>query len=149
MISFRKMKIKEEAGTQKEEGRKWFKSEGRLTIDVYETDSDIVIQTAIAGVKLGDFDIAIENDMLEIKGARENPAENEEEKKYFFQECYWGPFSRKIVLPTEVDNSRAKASIKEGVLTIKIPKLERERKRKIKLKANKKKKEEKEENLDL
>ena len=148
MISFRKIKIKEEAGTQ-EEGKKWFKSEGRLTIDVYETDSDVIIQTAIAGVKLSDFDIAIENDMLEIKGVRENPGEDEEGKKYFFQECYWGPFSRKIILPTEVDNSRAKASIKEGVLTIKIPKLEREKKRKIKLKANKKKKEEKEENLDL
>lgn len=146
MISFRKIKIKEPE-PPKEEEKKWFKSEGRLIIDVYETDSDIVIQTAVAGVKLGDFDIVIENDMLEIKGVRENPGEGEE-KKYFFQECYWGPFSRKIILPTEVDNSRAKASIKEGVLTIRIPKLEREKKRKIKLKNNKKNKTE-EESSDL
>ena len=145
MVSLKRIKIKpkvkasEEETTNSEE-KKWFQTEGKLTIDVYETNSSIVIQTAIAGVKPEDFDISIENDMLEIRGVRKKPEEGKDKKNYFFQECYWGPFSRKFVLPKEVDNSRAQASIKEGVLTIKMPKLERERKRKIRLRTRKKEK---------
>ncbi len=68
--------------------------------------------------------------MVIIRGNREKPME-EEKRNYFFQECYWGPFSREIVLPEEVDNSRIQASLKNGVLTIRIPKIEREKKRKV------------------
>lgn len=125
--------------TKKEE-KKWFKTEGQLTVDLYETNSHIVIQSAVAGVKPEDFNISIENDMLEIKGERKKPEDNESKKTYFFKECYWGPFSRKVILPKEVDNSRTKATVKEGVLIIKIPKLEREKKRRIRLKKNKEKK---------
>jgi len=148
MISLKKSRIKPRAKVSKEEEemelekKKWFKSEGKLTIDAYETSSDIVIQTAIAGVKLGDFDISIENDMLEIRGVRKEPEGDKSKKNYFFEECYWGSFSRKIILPKEVDNSRARASMKEGILIIKIPKIERERKRKIRLRAKKEKIEE-------
>ena len=145
MVSLKRIKIKPKVKTSEEkttnsEEKKWFQTEGKLTIDVYETSSNIVIQTAIAGVKSEDFDISIENDMLEIRGVRKKPEEGKDKKNYFFQECYWGPFSRKIILPKEVDNSRAQASIKEGVLTIKMPKLERERKRKIRLRTRKKEK---------
>ena len=123
---------KTEIKKTEEVGKKWFKTEGELTVDIYETKSDIVIQSAVAGVKGEDLDISIENDMLEIRGIREKP-EEKSERNYFFQECYWGPFSRKIILPKEVDNSRIRASMKTGILTIKLPKLQRERKRKIKL----------------
>lgn len=143
MVSLRKIKIKAKKSEEEivdPEDKKWLQSEGKLTIDVYETGSDIVIKTAIAGVKPEDFDISIENDMLEIRGIRKEPEETKTERDYFFQECYWGPFSRKIILPKEVDNSRAQASMKEGILTIKVPKLERERKRKIRLKTRKKEK---------
>jgi len=58
----------------------------------------------------------------------------EERKNYLIKECYWGSFSREIILPVEIDGSRAKASIKEGILKIRIPKLEREKKRKISIK---------------
>lgn len=139
MVSLRiKPKVSEKEIT--DEGKKLFQAEGKLVIDVYETDSSIIIQTVIAGVKPEDFNISIENDMLEIRGVRKEPEENKGKRNYFFQECYWGPFSRKIILPKEVDNSRAQASIKEGVLTIKMPKLERERKRKIRLRTKKGKK---------
>lgn len=103
--------------------------EGELTIDVYQTKEELVIQSAIAGVKPDNLDISIEGDMVLIRGVREIPAE--EERNYFYQECYWGPFSRKIVLSLEVDPSRTRATFKEGVLTIRMPKIERERKRKI------------------
>ena len=113
--------------------KKWFVSEGELTVDVYQTSQEIVIQSAVAGIKPEDLDISIENDLIIIKGNRLKPFENEK-RSYFHQECYWGPFSREIILPEEVDPSRIKATMKQGVLTIRVPKIEREKKRKVMVK---------------
>ena len=104
--------------------------EGQLAIDVYETEDDIVIQSTIGGIKAEDLDIAIEDDMVTIRGTRENKIEKEG-KKYFYQECYWGSFMRKVILPEEVDANRAKAVIKEGILTLTMPKIHRKTKKKI------------------
>lgn len=124
-------KVKKENKEKPEKEReKWFESEGQLAIDVFQTEKELVVQSAIAGIKLEDLDISIENDKLTIKGKREKPL-GDEEKNYFYQECYWGRFSREIILPVEVDPSRAEATFKEGILTIRMPKIEREKKRKI------------------
>lgn len=120
----------EEKKIEAGEKKKWFEPEGQLTIDVYQTDKEIVIQSAIAGIEPEDLDITIENDLVIIRGNRERKF-TEEKKNYFYQECYWGRFSREIILPAEVDSSRAKATMEKGVLTIRIPKIEREKKRKI------------------
>jgi len=133
---FKKLKIKEKKRTssiivpadKKEKG--WFKSEGQLVVDVYETNSDFVVLAAIAGILAKDLDVLIENDMLIIKGERPNPQKSKE-KNYFYQECYWGPFSRKIILPEGVDISQAESSIEKGILVIKIPKVLTKKKRKI------------------
>ena len=111
----------------------WLDSEGELTVDVYQTDKEIVIQSAIAGVEPEDLDISIEKDMVTIRGKRENQFE-EKEKNYFYQECYWGRFSRKIILPVEVNSSKINASMKNGILCIRIPKIEGKKKRKISVK---------------
>jgi len=111
---------------------KWLEAEGELAVDVYQTDDDLVIQSAIAGVKPEDLDITLERDIIIIKGGRENP--EKETGDYFTQECYWGPFSREIILPVEVDPDRTEAIMKDGILTIRIPKILREKKRKIKVK---------------
>lgn len=103
--------------------------EGQLTIDVYQTENDLVIQSAVAGVKPEDLDISIEREIITIKGGREKQCQ--ENGDYFIQECFWGPFSRQIILPVEVDPGRAKAVFKEGILTIRIPKIQREKKMKI------------------
>ena len=58
-----------------------------------------------------------------IKGDRGDPHEHPD-KKYFYQECYWGPLSRKIILPENIDIDKADAQMDKGVLTIKIPKNE-------------------------
>jgi len=121
---------KEEVEIKKE---KWFEPEGELAIDVYQTETDLVIQSAIAGVKPEFLDISMERDVVTIKGTREKPFE--EKGDYFTQECYWGPFSREVILPVEVDPDRAEATMKEGILTIRIPKILREKKRKIKVKV--------------
>jgi len=111
----------------------WLDSEGELTVDVYQTDKEIVIQSAIAGVEPEDLDISIEKDMVTIRGKREKQFE-EKEKNYFYQECYWGRFSRKIILPAEVNSSKINASMKNGILCIRIPKIEGKRKTKVSVK---------------
>jgi len=118
-----------ETSSVEESEEKWFEPEGQLAIDVYQTDKDLVIQSAIAGVKPGNLDITMEKDILTIKGSREKPYK--ESSDYFSQECFWGVFSREIILPAEVDPNRVKAEIRDGVLTIRIPKTLREKKRKI------------------
>jgi len=119
-----------------QENQKWISSnsEARLSIDLYETEQDIVIQSTIAGVKAKDLDISVEDEMLTIKGKRQKQEhEDPSEKKYLYQECYWGAFTRKIMLPEEVDASKIKAVIEEGVLTLRIPKIKKEEKKKIKI----------------
>ncbi len=105
-------------------------SEGQLAIDVYETDDGFVIQSTIAGVKPEDLEITVENDMVTVKGSREKQTE-EVGEKYYYQECYWGTFSRQVILPEEVDGSKAEAKMKDGVLTLKVPKIRKIQKRKI------------------
>ena len=98
-----------------------FEQDGELVVDVFETNADFVVLAAIAGVQIKDLDISLEPDMMVIKGNREDP-HNHPDKKYFYQECYWGPFSRKIILPENIDIDSADAQMDHGVLTIKIPK---------------------------
>lgn len=109
------------------------KPEGKLAVDVYKTNAKIAIQAAIAGIKIEDLDIYIKGDVVTIKGVRERPEEIDK-KDFYYQECYWGKFSRQIILPEEVDPSRAEASIQDGILIIKVPRIEREKKRKITVK---------------
>ena len=107
-------------------------TEGQLSIDVYQTPADIVIKSTIAGVKPENLDIAITNDMVTIRGRREA---DEELKKddYFYQECYWGSFSRSIILPVDVQTDKSLATLKNGVLTIKLPKSEKIKTKKIEI----------------
>jgi len=76
----------------------------------------------VAGVRSEDLDVSISNDLVTIRGARrrENIVEDED---YFTQECYWGGFSRSIVLPVDVLSEKADATMKNGILTITIPKV--------------------------
>jgi len=111
---------------------KWFEPEGQLAIDVYQTANELIIQSAIAGVKAENLDIIMEGDMMTIKGRRERPLG--EEGDYFSQECFWGPFKREIILPAEIDPGRVQATMKEGVLIIRLPKILREKKQIIKIK---------------
>jgi len=134
MIDFlNKNKKEEEPKIREKPKEKIFEPEGQLAIDVFQTEKELVIQSAVAGIKLKDLDISIEKDRLAIKGKREKQVEDKE-INYFYQECYWGPFSREIILPAEVDPSKAQATFKEGILTIRMPKIEREKKKKIEVK---------------
>jgi len=109
-------------------------SEGQLTIDVYQTDNDIVIKSTIAGVKPEDLDVSINNDMVTIRGDRKNE-EKVESENYYYQECYWGMFSRSVILPVEVIADKAEATMKNGILTIRLPKADTTKSKKIQVRG--------------
>jgi HSP20 family protein len=109
-------------------------AEGQLTIDVYQTDDAIVIKSTIAGVKPEDLDVAINNDMVTIKGERKNE-ESVPDGNYYYQECYWGPFSRSILLPVDIISDKAEASLKNGILTIRLPKADTTRIKRIQVRG--------------
>lgn len=109
-------------------------SEGQLTIDVYQTDNDIVIKSTIAGVKPEDLDVSINNDMVTIRGDRKNE-EVVEGENYYYQECYWGTFSRSVILPVEVIADKAEAAMKNGILTIRLPKADTTKSKKIQVRG--------------
>ncbi len=107
--------------------------EGQLSVDVYQTDKDIVIKSTIAGVRPEDIDIQVSNDMVTIKGIRRQEEEAAAED-YFYRECYWGGFSRSVILPVDVRNDLVNATIKNGVLIIRLPKTEIAKVRVVKVK---------------
>lgn len=109
-------------------------SEGQLTIDVYQTDNDIVIKSTIAGVKPEDLDVTINNDMVSIRGERRNE-EIVTEENYYYQECYWGSFSRSVILPVDVLSEKSEASMKNGILTIRLPKADNTKTKKIQVRG--------------
>lgn len=109
--------------------------EGQLTIDVYQTDNDIVIKSTIAGVSPEDIDVTIDNDMIIIKGERKNNMEVDE-KDYYYQECYWGSFSRSVILPCDVEADKVQAELKNGILTVRLPKANKTKTKKVSVKSN-------------
>jgi HSP20 family protein len=109
-------------------------AEGQLTIDVYQTDNEIVIKSTIAGVKPEDLDVSINNDMVTIKGERKNE-EVVNTENYYYQECYWGFFSRSVVLPVDVLAEKSEASLKNGILTIRLPKADTRKIKKIQVRG--------------
>jgi HSP20 family protein len=125
-----KPKEKKEVEKPKEK-EEWLEKEGELAVDVYQTETELVIQSAIAGVKPEQLNISLEGDTIIIEGERQKPSEGGD---YFVQECYWGKFSRKIILPIEINPEKIEATFKDGILTIRIQKISRERRRKISIK---------------
>jgi HSP20 family protein len=109
--------------------------EGQLTLDVYQTKDNVVIKSTIAGVKSEDLDITIANDMVTIKGERKKEEEAKEDD-YFYQECYWGSFSRSIILPVDIDVEGVEADLKDGILTVILPKAAKAKTKKIKIKGS-------------
>ena len=110
-------------------------TEGELSVDVYQTPTHIIIKAMIAGVKPEDLDISITRDLVTIRGKRERHTESTA-GDFFFQELYWGAFSRTIVLPQEVEIEEADATEKHGLLVIRLPKLDKGRHAKLKVKSN-------------
>ncbi len=101
----------------------WFSDsqEGQLAVDVYQTEKDIVIKAPVAGVDESDIDIEVRSDQISIKGQRKEEKEVSE-GNYHSRECFWGSFSRIVTFPVEGDPEKAKATFKNGILTVRVPK---------------------------
>lgn len=108
-------------------------NEGQLTVDVYQTPSHIVVASTIAGVEPEDLDVEITSESVTIRGKRERE-ETVATDDYFYQECYWGKFSRSIIFPQEIDADKATAEFHNGILRVKLPKLDKQKVRKMKVK---------------
>lgn len=106
--------------------------EGQLTIDAFQTEDDIVVKAPMAGVKPENLDVSITDEVITIKGTREPDIEINKEN-YFTQECYWGPFSRSYLMPVAIDADSSQADLKNGILTITIPKQNKTKTRTIKV----------------
>ncbi|OHA24476.1 MAG: hypothetical protein A3D52_01205 [Candidatus Taylorbacteria bacterium RIFCSPHIGHO2_02_FULL_44_36] len=124
--------------TADEKLSEWLEEEngdGQLAVDVYQTPDDIFIRAMVAGVKPEDLDISITRDMITIKGLRESTHEISEDN-FFFKELYWGSFSRTILLPQEVEVEESEASEKNGLLTLRLPKVDKGRQTKLRVKSS-------------
>ncbi|MFA6917479.1 MAG: Hsp20/alpha crystallin family protein [Candidatus Gracilibacteria bacterium] len=108
------------------------KEYGQLSLDIFHLEKEIVIMAPIAGVKEEDITISITDDVLVIKGSRQNKFEVPEEN-YYTRECFWGSFSRSIVLPQEADTRGISAKFDNNVLEIHIPRTEMEPTKVIKI----------------
>jgi len=126
-LTIAKKNIKSKNSSHNEE------KDGQLTLDIYQGKNEIIIKSAIAGVTVNDIDISVTIDSVTIKGRREKD-EKVKQSDYYFQELYWGAFSRKVILPEDIDPDKAKASMKNGLLTIRLPRLEKEKSKKLVLK---------------
>ena len=116
----------------KTEEKSWLEEDftGQLSVDVFQDKNNIVIKSTIAGVKPEDLDISINSDMVTIRGKREKDHQVIDED-YFYRECYWGGFSRSIILPQEIKVDKVQANLKNGILTIVMPKASKSGKVKI------------------
>jgi HSP20 family protein len=109
--------------------------EGQLTVDVYQTPSEIIIKTMVAGVKPEDLDVGITRDSVTIRGRREEDRTIADED-FYHRELYWGAFSRTVMLPEEIDVDEAEAVEKYGMLILHLPKLDKNRATKLKVRGN-------------
>ena len=103
-------------------------------MDVYQTPTEIIIKSMVAGVKPEDLDISITRDMVTIKGKRETERYVKEDD-YFHQELYWGSFSRTVMLPAEVDVEESEAIEKHGLLILRLPKIDKNKQTRLRVKG--------------
>ncbi len=107
---------------------------GELSVDLYQTDKEIIIEAMVAGVKPQDLHISITRDMVTIRGRREANSTVIDDD-YFYRELFWGTFTRTIMLPHEVEIESAEAVEKHGLLIIRMPKIDKARQSKLTVKS--------------
>ncbi len=115
------LRKKEEDKKEKSEDG-WLEQDfpGQLSVDVCQEGDSLIIQSTIAGVEADNLDVSVEPDLITIRGARQREVETKD-KNYFYQECFWGKFSRTLVLPYPVQPDKVRAKLKNGILTIILP----------------------------
>ncbi len=119
-------KMKKPRKKEEESTEDWLpeESQGQLSVDIYEDDDCLIIESMIAGVQAKDIDIITEPDLIVIRGSRSQVKNQKENLNYYYQECFWGKFSRTLILPCPIKPNDVKANFKNGILKIILPKAE-------------------------
>lgn len=107
-------------------------------MNVYETDKEVVAEFELPGIDPEKVDITLKDNILTVKGESEEKKE-EKEKNYYRKEIRKGYFERSILLPVETREEEAKASYKDGVLKVTIPRKEEREVKETKIKVEKEK----------
>jgi len=98
---------------------------GQIAVDIYQQENYYIIRAPLAGVKLSELDIEVDDKVLTIRGKRAMP-ESIPVNQYYLQECFWGEFARSITLPCAIDPKKVKATFnKDCILKVLVPKEER------------------------
>ncbi|MCD8494504.1 MAG: Hsp20/alpha crystallin family protein [Candidatus Pacebacteria bacterium] len=106
--------------------------EGELTVDLYRQGDALVLKAMTSGVRKDDLEIALTRESITIRGVRHDDSYVDKDA-YYYQELYWGTFSRTLTLPEEIDVDQAKAKEEHGLLTIVLPLIDKERQAKLKV----------------
>lgn len=109
--------------------------DGQLTLDIYDEGDNIAVQAFVGGSRPEDIDVEITDDAVTIQGKRMRSHEVKDEH-FYYRELYWGKFSRSVILPQEVVSDEAEATMKNGLLTIKLPKRDRHKTQKLRVKSS-------------
>lgn len=97
---------------------------GQVALDILDTWDELVILAPVAGIELKDVDLSFFNQVLTISWVRKKPKIYNENVIIKNKECYWGKFSRKIILPENLNFEAISAGMENNMLIIKIPKLQ-------------------------
>ena len=103
-------------------------------IDLYEENNEIVIRAELPGMEKDDIQIKFADYQLSLKGQKKR-GEGLKEENYYFSECSYGPFSRVLDLPTDVQVEKTRTTFKNGILEIRLPKTEEIKREKIRIKV--------------
>lgn len=118
--------------------RRWLKTDVGVVvpnIEMYDRKDEIVLKAEIPGVSKEDIDLTITKDSITLKGEVKKEEEIKEEDYYACERSY-GSFTRSVALPVEVNSEKAKASFKNGVLEITLPKKEEAKPKEIKIEVS-------------
>jgi HSP20 family protein len=97
---------------------------GQVAVDILETDRAIVIIAPVAGIASDEIDITLARNILTLSGNRVRPAIYSESRQTLVEECFFGPFSRSVILPENLALNKIRATIDNNLLQIEIPKLQ-------------------------
>lgn len=111
------------------------KEEFSPAVDLYEEGNNVIVKAELPGMKKEDVEISLTEDTITISGEKKSE-QKVEKKDYYRYESSYGSFCRTISLPSDVKQDQVKASFRDGILEVRMPKTEEARKKEIKIKID-------------
>jgi HSP20 family protein len=103
-------------------------------VDIYEEGDNLVLKAELPGVRKEDLDVSVENNLLTLSGERRQDGEVKEEQ-YHRLERFYGKFTRSFTLPVGINTGNIHAEVRDGILTVTLPKAEEAKPKRIQIKA--------------